>query len=120
MSEIKLEIGLYCSLRYILQYYVLVLGMVLGNLIADSVSSQFPESWPLMLGALFVLVGMVLPKGIVGIIEQLWERANQEKEIGPEGDPVAFAYYLAGSPRKGTADSQDKATQLQKEMIDVH
>ena len=49
-----------------------ILGMVLGNLIADGVSSRFPESWPLMLGALFIIVGMALPKGLAGIMQQLW------------------------------------------------
>lgn len=64
-----------------------VLGMVLGNLIADSVSSQFPESWPLMLGALFILVGMVLPKGIVGIVEQIWNRSQKKETLASEPEP---------------------------------
>ncbi|MCA9839918.1 MAG: urea ABC transporter permease subunit UrtC [Trueperaceae bacterium] len=55
-----------------------VLGMVLGNLAADSISSQFPESWPLMLGVLFVIVGMILPKGLVGIVERFWPHRQEE------------------------------------------
>ena len=56
-----------------------MLGMVLGNLVADSVSSRYPETWPLMLGALFVLVGLVLPKGLAGIFEQLWQKLRRPK-----------------------------------------
>lgn len=44
-----------------------VLGAVLGNLVKDRVSSSFPEGWLYLMGALFILVGTVLPEGLAGL-----------------------------------------------------
>ncbi len=66
-----------------------VLGMVLGNLVADSVSSRFPESWPLMLGALFIVVGMVLPKGLVGLVESMRKSFENHRILDKQGKAIA-------------------------------
>lgn len=52
-----------------------VLGAVLGNLVKDRVSSAVPGAWLYLMGALFVLVGTVLPKGLAGLVQGFrWNR----------------------------------------------
>ncbi|MEM7738540.1 MAG: urea ABC transporter permease subunit UrtC [Deinococcota bacterium] len=48
-----------------------VLGMVLGRFLAEDISSRFPAIWPMLLGAVFILVGTVLPRGLTGLFERL-------------------------------------------------
>lgn len=56
-----------------------VLGAVLGNLVKDQVSSSFPDLWLYLIGALFVLIGTVLPKGLAGLIRSRQRRTQMPK-----------------------------------------
>ena len=59
-----------------------ILGPVLGALLVNGGKSYFtaaaPESWLFVLGSLFVVVTLFLPRGIVGTIDQGW-RALAER-----------------------------------------
>lgn len=52
-----------------------LIGAILGAGVINGVKTYFtvayPEAWLLILGGLFVLVTLFLPKGIVGIAEQI-------------------------------------------------
>jgi urea transport system permease protein len=48
-----------------------MLGAVLVNLMKTWLTGTIPEAWLFVLGALFVLVTLAVPKGIVGLAKQL-------------------------------------------------
>lgn len=66
-----------------------VFGAVIGSLLTNSAKSFFSESYPdiwlLFLGALFILVVLVMPNGIVGLAKSIyqkitlrWKKRNKE------------------------------------------
>ena len=74
-----------------------ILGPVLGALLVNGGKSYFtaaaPESWLFVLGSLFVVVTLFLPRGIVGTIDHGWrvlsERrraARAEKGVSPDAN----------------------------------
>ncbi|MEF2070902.1 urea ABC transporter permease subunit UrtC [Consotaella aegiceratis] len=74
-----------------------LLGPVIGALLVNFGKSYFtaaaPEFWLFVLGGLFVLVTLFLPKGIVGTLDQGWSalrarRASREAEAGEAVEPV--------------------------------
>ena len=52
--------------------YGAVLGGVLVNLAKSYLTGAAPEIWLYFLGALFVLVTLLLPKGVVGAVTSIW------------------------------------------------
>ncbi|GGE17776.1 branched-chain amino acid ABC transporter permease [Aureimonas endophytica] len=73
-----------------------LLGPILGALVVNSGKSFFtaaaPEYWLFVLGALFILTTLFLPKGIVGTLDGGWQALRDrrrsraaEKGIGPAG-----------------------------------
>jgi len=69
--------------------YGAIAGAVLVNYAKTYLTGAFPEIWLYFLGALFVLVTLFLPHGIIGLLPA---RSKKPKEIdGPEGqaDKVA-------------------------------
>jgi len=54
--------------------YGAVLGAVLVNYAKTWFTTAMPEVWLYALGALFVLVTLFLPRGIVGLVETLWRK----------------------------------------------
>ncbi len=63
-----------------------LIGAIVGAGVVNAVKTYFtvvyPEAWLLILGGLFVLVTLFLPKGLLGLFDQLksWERPNQNKD----------------------------------------
>lgn len=57
-----------------------ILGPVLGAFFVNGGKSWFtglfPEFWLFVLGALFILTTLFLPKGLVGTAQDLWEKAR--------------------------------------------
>ena len=45
-----------------------VLGALITNAAKTTFSEAYPAWWPIMLGAMFIIVVLLLPKGIVGTI----------------------------------------------------
>ncbi|CAA0118241.1 urea ABC transporter permease subunit UrtC [Zhongshania aliphaticivorans] len=62
-----------------------VIGAVAVNYAKTYFTGAFPEVWLFMLGALFVISTLYLPKGIVGVVNQLRERrAERNATSTPE------------------------------------
>lgn len=62
-----------------------LIGAIIGTLLVrfgqTFLSEQFPEIWLFFQGALFLIVVTVLPKGIIGGIQQLITRLGWRKEV---------------------------------------
>ena len=56
-----------------------VLGAILINYARTWFTGALPEFWLFALGGLFIAVTLFLPKGIVGLITQVWQRLNPER-----------------------------------------
>lgn len=67
-----------------------IFGAVIGALLMNSAKSFFSESYPdfwlIFLGALFILVVLVLPNGIVGTVQSLYQRSifRKNKQLREE------------------------------------
>lgn len=71
--------------------------LVAGVQGALSESAAFVETWTLVMGALFVLVVLFLPKGLAGLAEQAWRLVSQRRRAGEDiHEPV-------GQTREGRA-----------------
>lgn len=66
-----------------------VIGAVLVNGGKSWFTGLFPEFWLFVLGALFVLTTLFLPKGIVGTTGQIWKNLRSRTESAPDSAPVA-------------------------------
>lgn len=49
-----------------------IIGAVLVNLGKSFFTAALPEIWLFALGALFIIVTLFMPKGVVGLVAQLW------------------------------------------------
>jgi len=60
-----------------------IIGAIGVNGIKSWASQAYPAYWPILLGGMFVLVVLFMPKGIVGLPEQLrglWKRYQNSKQ----------------------------------------
>lgn len=86
-----------------------LLGAALGAIIvtgmqgALSESEIFLESWTLIMGFLFVMIVLFLPKGLAGAVETLVDRISSKDHAAPEKSKVAAgrrgAENETGAPR---------------------
>jgi len=60
--------------------YGAVMGAIIVNFAKSYFTAAFPEVWLFALGALFVLVTIFLPRGIVGLLEKIKQNKNQKSE----------------------------------------
>jgi urea transport system permease protein len=91
-----------------------ILGAISVNALKSYATRAFAEQWLYFLGGLFVLVTLFMPKGLVGLPEQLrslwirWHGRNGESQTtqSPESqtDPVAFT-RAPSSPSSAPKDS---------------
>jgi urea transport system permease protein len=69
-----------------------VFGAFAVNFLKTKLTSLFPDSWPFVLGSLFVLVTVFLPQGVAGLISQGRAGARRRlwpfKPAGPRPDPA--------------------------------
>jgi len=56
--------------------YGAVAGAVLVNYTKTYFTTALPEFWLYVLGAIFILVTIFLPKGVVGLLESRWKRTT--------------------------------------------
>jgi urea transport system permease protein len=64
-----------------------VLGALLTNAAKTTFSEAYPEWWPIMLGAMFIIVVLLLPKGIVGTIAHYtsnWNKPMLPKSVSSQ------------------------------------
>jgi urea transport system permease protein len=57
-----------------------IVAALLVNLARDRISSALPEVWLYALGALFILVVTLMPRGLAGVAEDLAARFKRKKE----------------------------------------
>ncbi|MDX1695050.1 MAG: urea ABC transporter permease subunit UrtC [Ketobacteraceae bacterium] len=72
--------------------YGAVIGAIVVNYAKTYFTAAFPEIWLFMLGGLFVLTTLFLPKGVVGLVGDLRERhqaSRQRKQARESGDKDA-------------------------------
>ena len=67
-----------------------ILGPVVGAFLVNGGKSWFtglfPEFWLFVLGALFVLTTLYLPKGIIGTVKGFWQARNARKQSQKDAD----------------------------------
>jgi urea transport system permease protein len=71
-----------------------IIGAILVNALKSWATRAYPDLWLLILGGIFVLVTVFMPKGIVGLPEQLrqaWERRARKRAAATEACMVAKA-----------------------------
>ena len=57
-----------------------ILGAILVNYAKTKFTAIMPDGWLFALGALFVLVTLYLPKGILGLVDQIKEKRMQKQQ----------------------------------------
>lgn len=67
----SIEMVIYCAVGGRLSIYGAVYGTLLVSWAKTSFSESFPELWLFGLGALFIVVVMVFPKGLAGIVSTI-------------------------------------------------
>jgi urea transport system permease protein len=82
-----------------------LVGAALGAVIVTSAKSYLtatmPDLWLFVLGAMFVLVTIFLPKGVLGVIEGVAARVRRPRRSeppAPEAEPVADAVQERPEP----------------------
>jgi urea transport system permease protein len=67
-----------------------IIGPIIGaigiNALRSWATHAYPDSWLLMLGAIFLIVVLFLPGGVIslpGKISELWRRRRQTSELSP-------------------------------------
>ena len=66
-----------------------IIGAIGVNAVKSWASQAYPAYWPILLGGMFVLVVLFMPKGIVGLPEQLkgvWNRYKNSRQ--PDDGPA--------------------------------
>jgi urea transport system permease protein len=62
-----------------------LIGAIIGALLVNYAKTKFtaimPDGWLFALGALFVLVTLYLPKGLVGLFEQIKEKRTLKNNL---------------------------------------
>ena len=54
--------------------YGALIGAVVVNLAKDRISSNWPAAWPYIMGMVYVLVVIAMPRGLAGVVERLAAR----------------------------------------------
>ena len=64
-----------------------LVGAVVGAFAVNGARSYFtgaaPEIWLFFLGALFILVTLFMPRGIVGLVRDGWSRLGRKRAEAP-------------------------------------
>ncbi|MGG2198562.1 MULTISPECIES: urea ABC transporter permease subunit UrtC [Paenibacillus] len=70
-----------------------IIGTILTNSAKTTFSEAYPDWWPILIGAMFIVVTMFLPKGIVGSIHDLLKR--RKKTTSSPASPRSSASLAA-------------------------
>ncbi|TVY08565.1 urea ABC transporter permease subunit UrtC [Paenibacillus cremeus] len=76
-----------------------IIGAVLTNAAKTTFSEAYPEWWPILMGAMFIVVTLFLPRGIVGTLKDRLEHWTRRSEV-----QAAAALKTAVSPPLGFTD----------------
>lgn len=64
-----------------------VIGAILTNAAKSYFSESYPEIWSIFLGALFVIIVLFLPQGLVGLLEKFKATRTLKKERRAKDEP---------------------------------
>lgn len=87
-----------------------IIGAVSVNALKSWATNVFPDAWLIILGGLFVLVVLFMPKGIVGLPAQLmgiWKRYQAGKSVVNE-PPPSLSNSRTSAPAESSASSPAK------------
>ena len=70
----SIEMVIYCAVGGRLSLIGAVYGAFLVSLAKSSLSESFPQLWVVAMGALFIVVVMLFPRGLAGIVQDYWPR----------------------------------------------
>ncbi|PQJ29033.1 urea ABC transporter permease subunit UrtC [Rubritalea profundi] len=65
-----------------------IIGAILINLLKSYTTREYPESWLLILGFVFLFVVLFMPNGVVGLWDQLKERFSKKRSASDPGDEI--------------------------------
>jgi urea transport system permease protein len=68
--------------------YGAIVGALLVNFAKTRFTALFPEAWLFVLGGLFVIVTIFLPKGIVGLIGERRQKKSEPVSDEAKGEQV--------------------------------
>ncbi len=68
--------------------YGAIIGAFSVNYAKTLFTTWSPESWLFVLGALFVIVTLILPKGLVGLFDRLKRKRKQAEPQNDDGQPT--------------------------------
>jgi urea transport system permease protein len=63
--------------------YGALIGTVVVNVAKDSISSAHPNAWPYLMGLLYVVVVLVMPRGLAGLVEAVAKRLRRPRIVSP-------------------------------------
>jgi len=68
-----------------------IIGAVVTNAAKTTFSEAYPEWWPIIMGAMFIVVVLFLPKGIIGTFKQLADKwaSFRLKSGSPSAAPIS-------------------------------
>jgi urea transport system permease protein len=69
--------------------YGAIIGAILVNYAKTWFTGVLPDAWLFLLGALFVVTTLYLPKGIAGLYTQIRQRQAEKKATAANTEPVA-------------------------------
>jgi urea transport system permease protein len=72
-----------------------VAGTLLVNFAKDEISSALPDAWLYVLGLVFILVVMLMPRGVAGVIEDALPRL---RPASPGRKVAAITSPAGGAP----------------------
>lgn len=58
-----------------------LIGTVLVNLAKDAISSAWPNAWPYLMGAVYVGVVLVMPRGLAGVADAVAARLRRPRPV---------------------------------------
>ena len=67
-----------------------VIGAIAVNALKSYATVAFPDHWLIVLGAMFIVVVLFLPKGIIGLPAQIMAKVNERRK-GDDGDNPVLA-----------------------------
>ncbi len=105
----SIEMVIYCAVGGRLSIFGAVYGTLLVSWAKTSLSESFPELWLFGLGALFIVVVMVFPKGLAGIVNSIAAWING-LGTGGAGDSTSKSETSPTAPSTVSNTHSDLAT----------
>ncbi len=81
-----------------------IIGAISVNALKSYATRAFPEQWLYLLGGMFILVTLLMPRGIVGVPDQIRERLRRRRI-----PPAAGTHPTGSGPLPEPSGTQDRA-----------